>query len=90
MKNEKNQSKIRGVNIDYGFVPEEEVPYAAGWIASLKWEDLRRLRKIVQAVHFQYYPKHMQTDVEADRIIESLGPAVAEKMLRKLVESAND
>lgn len=90
MKDEKNRSKLRGVNIDYGFEIEKEETYRAGWITELKFEDLRRLRKVVQAVHFQYYPKERQTDIEADRIIESLGPVVAEKMLRKFVEAAND
>jgi hypothetical protein len=45
------------------------------------------LRKIVAKIHFQYYPEQLQTDREADRIIESLGPQVAESMVRKAVDA---
>ena len=57
------------------------------WLQELKAEDLRRLRSVVHKIHFKYHPEHMQTDSEADRIIESLGPAAAESVLRKLIDS---
>ena len=49
----------------------------AGGIASLKYEDLRRLRQVVKRVHFRHYPNEYVTDWEADKLIEALGPETA-------------
>jgi hypothetical protein len=57
------------------------------WSHKLSVEDRALLRKIVAKIHFQYYPEQLQTDREADRIIESLGPQVAESMVRKAVDA---
>ena len=54
----------------------------AGWIASLKYEDLRRLRVIVKRVHMIHYPGEFATDREADKLIEALGPEVAMHQLK--------
>jgi len=44
------------------------------------------LRKVVKAVHFKHYPTHMVTDKEADKLIEALGPKVAEDMIAKYIQ----
>tara|TARA_R110000868_G_scaffold25392_4_gene99066 strand:- start:771 stop:1085 length:315 start_codon:yes stop_codon:yes gene_type:complete len=49
-------------------------------------QDRRRLRKVVKAVHFKHYPTHMVTDKEADKLIEALGPKVAEDMIAKYIQ----
>ena len=54
----------------------------AGWLGSLSYEDLRRLRVVVKRVHMSNYPTELMTDREADRIIESFGPDVAMKRLK--------
>ncbi len=49
-------------------------------------QDRRRLRKVVKAVHFKHYPTHMVTDKEADKLIEALGPKVAEDMIAQYIQ----
>jgi|TARA_R100001530_G_scaffold108635_1_gene76176 hypothetical protein len=44
------------------------------------------LRKIVKTIHFKNYPKEFITDNEADKLIESLGPKVAQDMIKKYLE----
>ena len=56
------------------------------WLMDLRHEDLTRLRNVVRKIHFKYHPEHLQTDHEADRIIESQGPAAAERVLRLLID----
>jgi hypothetical protein len=43
---------------------------------TLKVEERDILRKVVRNVHMQYYPKHFQTDYEADKIIASIAPKI--------------
>ena len=38
---------------------------------ALSYEDRQLLRKVVLNVHMQYYPKHMLTDYEADKVISA-------------------
>lgn len=60
----------------------------ANWLGSLSFQDLQRLRRAVRKVHLHYMPAAAYTEREADRIIETLGPVVAERLLKKAVDSA--
>jgi len=55
-------------------------------LASLSWQDLTRLRAAVRRVHMRHYPLDFCTVREADRIIESIAPQTAERLLKKLVD----
>ena len=57
------------------------------FINSLSLKDRRRLRKIVKKTHLSYYPTHMITDYEADKLIDSFAPNVVEKFLKLGVDS---
>lgn len=52
----------------------------------ISFQDRQRLRKIVKTIHFKHYPKEFITDKEADKLIESLGPKVAQDMIKKYLE----
>ncbi len=52
------------------------------FINSLSLKDRRRLRKIVKKTHLNYYPTHMITDYEADKLIEAFGEETIYKMLK--------
>jgi hypothetical protein len=52
----------------------------------LSYRDLSRLRMVVRRVHMQHYPIDHCTDRECDRIIETLLPATAERLLKRLVD----
>lgn len=54
--------------------------------SELSFTDLQRLRGLVKAVHMQYYPGELKTDLEADRIIDAMGPITREKLIRKAVD----
>jgi hypothetical protein len=56
------------------------------FLAELSERDLMRLRSIVRVVHFKEYPTEFVTDYEADRVIESVGPEVAAKIVRQYVD----
>lgn len=61
---------------------------ASSFIATLKAQELELLRGIVRKVHFaevvkKFGPNHPAvTDRECDRLIESIGPEVVERMIR--------
>jgi len=55
------------------------------FLAELSVEDLRRLRLIVKKQFMRSFPKDKFTDAEADRIIESYGPATQEALIRRAV-----
>ena len=55
------------------------------WGSELSWKDRKLLRLIVRKVHFEYFPERLQTDKEADKIIESFGPIVCEHLIRDAV-----
>ncbi len=59
----------------------------ADFLASLSWDSLQKLRRIVKQVQMKHFPRHMATDYEADRIIEALGPEV---MQQEIIEAAKD
>ena len=52
------------------------------FLSHLSKRDLNRLRTVVRRVHMRHIPDYMMTDRECDRIIEALGPKVAEEQLR--------
>ena len=56
-------------------------------IPDLKWDDHKRLRLIVRKVHMRNYPEDMMTDIEADRIIESIAPEVVESWLKAKIDA---
>jgi hypothetical protein len=55
-------------------------------LAELSSQDLQRLREIVRKVHMRYHPTELQTEREADMIIETLLPETAEKLLKRSVD----
>lgn len=66
-------------------MPSEYAPEDS-WLSQLSWSDLQLLRGIVRKIYMQYHPIGTATDMEADRIINSLGPQVAERMIKKAVD----
>ena len=40
------------------------------------------LRRVVKVVHMKHHPKDFVNDYEADKIIESIGPEVAGRMIK--------
>ena len=44
------------------------------------------LRRVVKKVHMQHHPKDFQTNYEADKIIDTIGPEVVERMLKFAVD----
>ena len=54
---------------------------------SLSIQDLRRLRASVRRVQMRHYPDRHVSDHEADKIIASLGPEVAEKQIKAQVDA---
>lgn len=52
------------------------------FISAIGKQDLDLLRGIVRKVHLAYVPKDKATNKECDKLIESLGPEIAEKMIR--------
>lgn len=57
------------------------------FLASLSYDDLRRLRQIVWNVHFSKLPGVPFNIVEADGLIEALGPEVMETMLKRAIDA---
>lgn len=60
------------------------------FISTLSLKDLERLRQVVKRVHLSYvkeYQRQEPTDHEADKLIEALGPEIAERMLKAAIES---
>ena len=45
------------------------------------------LRRVVKVVHMKHHPKDFTTDYEADKIIESIGPEVAARMIKVGMDS---
>jgi hypothetical protein len=57
------------------------------WVRTLSFDEMQKLRAVVRRVHLRYMPASMFSVREADRIIETLGPEVAQRMLKKAVEA---
>ena len=45
------------------------------------------LRRVVKLVHMKHHPKDFVTNYEADKIIESIGPEVAARMIKVGVDT---
>ncbi len=71
-------------SIDYSKI---EPYHYSNWLGSLSFDDLQRLRKVVRLVHMKNYPKRQITNREMDRIIEAIGPRVAEQQLKALIDA---
>jgi hypothetical protein len=52
------------------------------FIGTLSRQDLDLLRGIVRKVHLAYVPREHATEKECDKLIEALGPEIAERMIR--------
>jgi hypothetical protein len=52
------------------------------FISTITTQDLTLLRGIVRKVHLRHVPKQHATDKECDKLIESLGPEIVERMIR--------
>ena len=71
-------------SIDYSKI---EPYHYSDWLHSLSFDDLQKLRKVVRQVHMKNYPKSHMTEREMDRIIEAIGPRVADKQLKALIDA---
>jgi hypothetical protein len=60
-----------------------KVETEGGFSSELSFVDLQRLRKIVKNVHMKLYPKELCTDLEADRMIDVMGPATRAYLIEK-------
>lgn len=56
------------------------------FINDISFEDLQRLRKVVRKVWMAYHPPHLQTDKEADKLIESFGPVVQQRIIKRIID----
>lgn len=70
--------------IDYSKI---EPYHHSDWLASLNYEDLQKLRQVVRKVHMKDYPLDVITEREMDRVIEAIGPRVAEQQLKALIDA---
>lgn len=52
------------------------------FLHTLKVEERRILREVVKRVHLKHHPKEFCTNKEADKVIETIGPEVVEKLIR--------
>ena len=52
------------------------------FLHSLKKEDRDILRQVVKKVHLIHHPEEFCTDTEADKVINTIGPEVVERMIR--------
>ena len=55
---------------------------AGTFISTLKSHELDMLRGIVRKVHLVHVPDEHATNKECDKLIESLGPEIVERMIR--------
>lgn len=56
------------------------------FLTSISFNDLQRLRAIVRQTHMKYYPMDFCTDRECDKLIDSFGPKVVDKLLKRAVD----
>ena len=57
------------------------------FFTEISLEDLNRLRNVVKTVHMKHYAERHITNYEIDKLIESIGPETAQKMLKVAVDS---
>lgn len=55
-------------------------------LAKLSFHELQILREATKRQFMKFYPVEFFTDREADRIIETLAPATAQKMIKHIVD----
>ncbi len=55
------------------------------FITSLSFEQLQYLRKIVRNIHMIHMPDELATDREIDKVIDSIAPHTAEKLLEQSI-----
>ena len=55
------------------------------FLNNLSLKDRRRLRAIVKKTHLKYYPTHMITDKEADKLVEAFGEETIYNLLKQNV-----
>ena len=55
------------------------------FLNTLSLKDRRRLRTIVKNTHLKYYPTHMITDEEADKLVEAFGEETIYNLLKQNV-----
>ena len=56
-------------------------------VQSLNSRDHRRLREIIFGIHMKNYPKEHFNIREADKLIESIGPEVAQQLIERGVDT---
>lgn len=52
------------------------------FLNALSHKERDTLRRVVRIVHMKHHPKDFQTDHEADKIIEAIGPEIAGRMIK--------
>jgi len=52
------------------------------FLHTLKKEDRDILRQVVKKVHLQHHPEEFCTNTEADKVINTIGPDVIERMIK--------
>ncbi len=52
------------------------------FLNTLQPKERDTLRRVVRIVHMKHHPKDFQTDHEADKIIEAIGPEIAGRMIK--------
>ena len=57
------------------------------FINTLSQRERDTLRRVVKVVHMKHHPKDFVNDYEADKIIETIGPEVAARMIKVGVDS---
>jgi hypothetical protein len=58
------------------------------WFHTLSWEQLQKLRQMVRKVHMREGYRTDQIDERTmDRIIEAIGPRVADEQLKKAIDA---
>lgn len=53
---------------------------------TLTHQNRQTLRAVVKRTHMRFYPSEHLTDLEADRVIDALGPEVAEGVIKAAVD----
>tara|TARA_A100000172_G_scaffold50515_1_gene31763 strand:- start:383 stop:607 length:225 start_codon:yes stop_codon:yes gene_type:complete len=61
--------------------PDTAVNLENRQLFNISYQERQRLRKIVRKVHLRFLPESSITDKECDKVIESLGPQIREKLL---------
>jgi len=68
----------------------DEIDRVGGFSTTLNFADRQKLRAITKRVHMMYFPADMQSDYEADRIIDQMGPETVAYLIRHNLEGKSD